>query len=91
MTSQTSFDPLDYLIEAWVQYQEGLTNDQISIQYAHRLAKQARDKEYFRLKKVLPDLKPSRFVLKNQLEKYRGFDVEGRGSRHIYYITKNGI
>ncbi len=70
---QYSFDPFNYLGQA--------NNDR---KLAAQLAKAERDCKYYLLRKS--GTNASRFVLKNQLEQYRSFGVDGRGYRDVYYV-----
>lgn len=92
--TQTSFDPFDYLEQAKISLFTPASRDFLfaklqtmsELELAHWYAKQARDAFYRDLKRSQPDLQPTRFVLKGQLEKYLSFGVEGRGYRDVYYV-----
>lgn len=99
MARQLSFDPFDYLEQAKTSLADAASRSTLFPRLAemteHQLAtwyaRKARDAEYQRLKKLHPDLEPTRWVLKNQLEQYQSFGVDGRGWRDVYYITVKGI
>ena|SRR5271165_3245580 len=96
---QMSFDPFDHLERARASLADASSKSTLYPKLAemteHQLAtwyaRKERDAEYQRLKKLHPDLEPRRWMLKNQLEKYQSFGVDGRGWRDVYYITVTGI
>ncbi len=96
---QISFDPFDNLEQAKSSLETAASKSTLFPKLAsmteHQLAtwyaRKARDEEYKRLKKLHPDMQPRRWVLKNQLEKYQSFGVDGRGWRDVYYISVTGI
>lgn len=76
---QLSYDPFDYL------------NQTLSLKEASAVAKANRDCKYRQLMKDPKVKHVHRFTLKNQLEKYQSFGVEGRGYRDVYFVQYTPI
>ncbi len=68
---QISFDPLDYEL--------------VPGRCGVETARQARDKEYFRLRKL--GVNVSRWALTNQLRKYESLDVPDGRVRNVYFLN----
>ncbi len=90
---QVPYDPLDFLSQATADFDVGnrpngfpeFGNRALTIHnLAKFYAKAARDEHYRAVRKN--GRMARRWVLKDQLEKYQSLNVEGRGSRDIYYV-----